>query len=175
MDAQEREREEKTKITTDKPHGNMSKTSHFRKLAEVKEEFERHCDGWQEKIDVSLHLLTKSDHIINTNRMQIKVIPKTKKETNKQLSQSDTRKIKRKADHVREVLLRSRDSEIILEDLLLATVFSTTFTTLVLEEHGVVVAEALKPRFKVICDKYEEIKQNLVSHRRGDDIFLANR
>ena len=80
-----------------------------------------------------LHLLTKSVHVINTNQMQIKVIPKTKKETNKQLSQSDTRKIKRKADHVREVLLRCSEPEIILEDLLLTAVFITTFITLLLE------------------------------------------
>ena len=53
IDAQEGEGAEKTKRTSDKPHGNMSKISHFRKLAEVKEEFEGHCDGWQEKVAFS--------------------------------------------------------------------------------------------------------------------------
>ena len=85
------------------------------------------------------------------------------------------RTIGRKANKVRVVLMECDEPEIILEDLLLSTVLNKGFTSLLLEEAGVLVPDHLQPRFKVISRKYNEIKDGLVSHRKGDDLFLANR
>ena len=67
---------ERSSRSKDNRYGMMSRRTYFRKMEEIKESFERHTNGWQENIDVALNLLTRSDHLINKDKMEIKVYEK---------------------------------------------------------------------------------------------------
>ena len=170
---------EKTNRTLEKPHGQMSKATYFRKLAEVKDVFENQTNSWQEKIDVGINLLARSDLILNTDRMGVTINEENYlMHKNRNFSLNSNRRINRKANKVREVLETTMEPEILLEDLLLSTILNMPNTSFLMQEEGVVVEESLQPRFQVVSRKYQSVMAGLVSGRhvsKGQDRFLANK
>ena len=173
------EEPERTSRSDEKPHGQMAKTTYFRKMAELKDVFENQTNSWQEKVDVGINLLARSHLIINTDKMGVTINEENYLMHKKRnFSLHANRKISRKANKVREVLESSMEPEILLEDLLLSTVLSKPNTSFLMQEEGVVVEESLQPKFQVVSRKYQAVMAGLVSGRhvsKGQDRFLANK
>ena len=95
----------------------------------------------------------------------------------KQLAACDDRTLRRKAEKVRKFVSTTEDPELLLEDILRATVLTDSFTAFLLTEVGVCVPDHLLSRFHQIASVYIEVKDMMMKNRGGTDAdrYMCNR
>ena len=173
-------KKDKSGRTKNNPFGSMSKTNYYRHLKFNEEALDKHTEGWQEKADVAVNLLARSRDIINNEKMQIKISEKAYRThiNETRFSSGMNRKIGKRANKVRELLIQCSEPEIILEDLLLKNILNQSHLSALLEFVGVEIESSLKPKFQSVRDMKYQIQSEITSQRHvsmGTDRFIANR
>ena len=167
---------EKSSRTIEKPIGSLKRAYYYGKLAILTEAFHENTRGRYENIDVCVRLLKHGGDVINLDKMEIKIDYEMHYKY-EQYSSVDVRTIQRKATAIRQVLRGINEPEIVLEDMLLATLMSQSVTAYLLQQVGVVVPDHLLPKFQLAAKMYVKAKNDLMNKRTGSDAdrFLCNK
>ena len=86
------------------PHGKMGQSSYYEHMKDVKAAFEKNVKNRQEGLDVTLELLTKSSHLLDLRKLELKVDNKTLEKNYSGFSNVTQRTIERKAKKIRDSL-----------------------------------------------------------------------
>ena len=163
--------------TEERPWGSMSHTDFYRKGDLVIKTFNEVCDNWQERVDVALHLLLYDKKVpcIDRRKMMLKVDFERKPKKRDQLSLATKLTIRRKSNAVRDLLEKCKEPELILEYMLMNTVLNESITSLILEEIGVVIPDSMLPLVNLVQKKFDEVRDELLNKRQGNNRTIANR
>ena len=163
--------------TEEKPYGSMSKSDFFRKADQAISVFKKSCSGWQEEVDVSLHLLLydRKEPCIDRRKFRIKLDPGKDTKRKEPVSTSSQKTIRRKAHELRDILLTCREPELVLEHIFQKTVLSVSLTSLLLQDMGVVIPECFAPKVNLVKERFNAVRDELCLKRTGNTRVTANR